>query len=420
MKSPPAPRHIFYLISVSGLLGFFVLSFFWGYDSFEWLVMEGNGVWQFTDYLRHIWYVAVPRNVYEVAVDANGCFPPLAYMIYSFLWSLHAFPGAELIDFFRLQIMPYTLTVMLMFTLVCVLVLHWAIEAVGRVRSRAEDRLQTLLILFSVPAFAGALERGNLTLLVVALLLWAWALRDSPVRWHREVALVLIALAAGLKVYPAVMGVLYLKEKRFGDAGRLIGYGLVAFFAPFAAFGGFHGFLLWLGNVEHTMNMAQEGRYQFIQGVGVSLLTLLRGEAPAFLVAGLSLFFSCLMLLLAFRSRSTFRTLVFLVAIMIFTPNNAYRYTLLYFSLPLVFFLRDETARTDWSPRAYVNAVFLGLLFTIPVWWAIPARLGLGFSTEIMTHLEIYLYAVAYTFLFIQCGFEAFDCLKNAKKTPIP
>lgn len=124
-----------------------------------------------------------------------------------------------------------------------------------------------LCILFSVPLLFGAVERGNLTMYVAALVLIAAQLRNSKDPFQREVALFLIAIAAGLKFYPAFMGLLYLQEKRYKEAGRLIVYGAVCVFVPFAFFGGLDGLKLLLSNLAQlAVENQYSGRIQFFKG----------------------------------------------------------------------------------------------------------------------------------------------------------
>ena len=105
-----------------------------------------------------------------------------------------------------------------------------------------------------------AIERGNMSLLVLILLMYAMALKDSTKIWERETALLLFAMAAALKLYPAVFGLLYLISKRYKEAVRLVIYGallfthqlygVLFFFLPFVFFQGVHGFQIFLHNIN--------------------------------------------------------------------------------------------------------------------------------------------------------------------------
>ena len=74
----------------------------------------------------------------------------------------------------------------------------------------------TLLLLASAPLFI-AIERGNPVFPVTVMTLWALYLQNEEEAWKKELALILIAAAAGFKIYPAIFGLLYIKEKRFPE-----------------------------------------------------------------------------------------------------------------------------------------------------------------------------------------------------------
>lgn len=99
----------------------------------------------------------------------------------------------------------------------------------------------TAAVLISEAFIFGVTERGNSVMIVCILLMLALDLRKSRIAWHRELALVMIAIAAGVKIYPAVFGCLYLFEKQWKQAGRLLCYGILCFFMPFLFFGGTDG-----------------------------------------------------------------------------------------------------------------------------------------------------------------------------------
>lgn len=65
--------------------------------------------------------------------------------------------------------------------------------------------------------------------------------------WVRELALVALAVAAGLKIYPAFLGVMLLRNRDFKAAIRTVFYGIAALVLPVFAFQeGVYGLQLWL------------------------------------------------------------------------------------------------------------------------------------------------------------------------------
>lgn len=395
------PRRLFFFVSAGGILGFTVLAGFWGRGALDWLVMEENALWQFTDHFRHIRGVVDPSTVYETNQGADGCYPPLAYVLYRYMWLLTAVDMQTLSAYGAFSVLPHAMWILMVFTLLSALCVH---SGLGSITGHGWRMPTTLAVLLSPPALAGAIERGNSTLLVVGILLWAVALKDGKSRWQRESALLLFALAAGLRLHPAVAGFLYLKEKRWPEALRLAFYGALFILVPFFWFGGVGGFLQWVGNIVDTSSYMYPGSFQFISGFAEGVTEFLWGEPHPLAGPIATTLFVALMLTGVWFSHSHVRQWTFLAACMAFVPSNAYRYTLLYFAIPFALWLRD----TRDSRKGWAEAVFFGALFTLPVWWALPAWRGLLFSFSQMTHLEIYLYGVAYAFLLYQIVIEIF------------
>jgi hypothetical protein len=75
--------------------------------------------------------------------------------------------------------------------------------------------------------------RGNYLVIVVMCISWFFAWYNSEKRWQREISLVLLAVAAGIKLYPALLAAILLKERRFLDFFKTVVYTILAFFIPF-------------------------------------------------------------------------------------------------------------------------------------------------------------------------------------------
>ena len=110
-----------------------------------------------------------------------------------------------------------------------------------------------------------ALERGNPIIHAAAASLLFVAWHDAEARWKRGVAYVALAVAAALKIVPAVLGVLVLGRARRldggtgswwrtcrGDGGVLAALGALLFFVPFVWCGGCEGFAQWLRNAAEN------------------------------------------------------------------------------------------------------------------------------------------------------------------------
>lgn len=89
-----------------------------------------------------------------------------------------------------------------------------------------------IIIFFSNILLFNVIERGGLTLYISIFLLLSLHLKDTNSKYKRELALIFIAIAAGIKIYPAIFGLIYIIEKRYKEAARLVIYGLISFFYP--------------------------------------------------------------------------------------------------------------------------------------------------------------------------------------------
>ncbi len=203
------------------------------------------------DFFNHMKYVSQRR---PYAVGKSACFPPLAYVVYYFLY--HCIPmeaggnailmggireacigNGEAGIYFALLMYVIGNMILLLLTL-----------AEGKKGSRGEKLLFILLLIFS-PPYLFMWERGNLVILSNIFLLIFLKEKDSHKAWVRELSYLSLAASAGLKLYPAVAGALLLREKRWAEALRTIIYGILLFGIPFFLFGGVEGFLQWKDNI---------------------------------------------------------------------------------------------------------------------------------------------------------------------------
>ena len=97
--------------------------------------------------------------------------------------------------------------------------------------------------------FLTGIERGNAIMLCPMLVLAFLSWYDSSNKVLREIGLIALALAAGMKIYPAIFGVLLLTEKKYREAIRTIIYGAIAMFGFPLYYGGFTPVVTWLGNL---------------------------------------------------------------------------------------------------------------------------------------------------------------------------
>lgn len=331
-------------------------------------MMEHNYNWQFSDFFRQIVYASDLKNIYFNTSDAP--FPPLTYCFFNILWKMNPIELPITLGSWReLACYQFNMLLFLMFLLIQIIVLLITIQKNLQEYEEKYIYIFALVIVFSAPFFAGAIERGNIALLVLDLLLLSLYLRNSKNKLKREFALMLIAIAAGIKIYPAIFGVLYIYEKRWKEAFRLIIYGMVFFFVPFIFTSGLSGLMQYLKVLTYFGNVSPK-RWTSIRCFFAAVCQYLNWNIDAqFIGSMLEKIFLMLSIVMVFLSKKYWKRLLFLSGIMAVYVPNSYRYTSIYMLIPLVFLLQE--LYRDADTKNFMNYIYIILFatsFTIPVW----------------------------------------------------
>ena len=332
----------------------------------------------FADFFDHVrrFYLGLD-NVYLEGMHA--CFPPLAYMLYGLTASVIYRQNIDNPD--AVSTNGAGMLVLCMLTAMLAAGFVFASFRLYQEQNMAAKKFLIGLLLISYP-FWLAIERGNMSLVVLIVLLYAMALMDSEKGWERELALILIAIAAGLKLYPAVFGVLYLAEKRYREAARLVLYGLFFFLAPFLFFQGAIGLKLFLHNISAVNSGATGVSITGITGrIGVALgVDLALAHSIGKVISGM---YFAVVLLLCFSRGKSWKTITLLSSLMIVFVAASGTYCLIYCVIPFFIYLNEMRKKESYKKLDYVYAVLFTQVFT-----AYPVK---AFGSSGMLYISLYL-----------------------------
>lgn len=338
-------------------------------------IVSGGGNDRFMDFFNHISYVRDPQNVYFASEHA--CFPPLIYLMY--LLFERMLPQDSTAMYNANQTSSYALLLYVVYCTILTVFLFYSIYKLGR-KSIEWSLGITVLIMLSNTFIFGTLERGNSALIVCILLMRAMELRERREGLAKERALILIAVSAGIKIYPAVFGLLYLMEKRWKEAGRLLVYGAFFFFAPFAFFGGWPGLTQFFRN-----QMIIQSDKSGIGSVG-ALWNLLTGTQNGEIAAGVYFILAALACVMA---EELWKKAFFLSSMMVIAPLWSGRYTTIYMVIPLILYFRDEHREIiDYIYAFLFAGMFLFAVFTST---RVPERLQMFLAPSAIDRMAIYL-----------------------------
>ena len=333
--------------------------------------MSAGGSDAYMDYYIHIRFSHYLEQAYNISPHA--CFPPLAMTFYYLIGKIGAmgFPKLNLQEFIVQTENPVTQMYLLIFSVLLSCLLLVLIENSLCSFPKWQQLLFGCCILLSSVWCMGVLERANIAGVLAVLLPLAFLLRNSENGWCRELALLCIALAAGIKIYPAVFGLLYIKEHRWKEAGRLVGYGIILFVVPFIWFGGMNGFFKWLANTrEIQTNLATiysiGGRISsFIQMICKYAYVQLPNNLDIVEWVGSAAFGvgSVVLVLLGCRRGTNWVDATLLCGICLLCPGWVGIYTVCILVLPLLMFLR-ETREESLSWKNIAACICFAVIFS--------------------------------------------------------
>ena len=292
----------------------------------------------FMDFFNHITYVRVPSEVYSISEHA--CFPPLIYIFY-YLLSLFI-PTNATVKHDASMTSPYAIVMYVMYAAICCIFLYLVVNKLLKRFGEKTSILTTLAIIVS-SVFITVIERGNSVLIVLILLLASLYLRESDKKSNREMALIFIAIAAGIKIYPAIFGLIYVAEKKWRESLRLIAYGILFFFVPFVFFGGIDGLMTFISN-----QMAiHDDAYTSFTSISSSIryISLKIFDDPFIWETAANIIpwvFTALALLAFFLGKlMMWEKLMLLISIITFVPAWSGSYTAVFFAIPMIFMFKQ-------------------------------------------------------------------------------
>lgn len=352
----------------------------------------------FSDYYYHINYSALKSDIY-LHPELPICLPPLAYLLYTFLWRLE--PNAYYDDWNEIKYNGNAPVVFLLTNLITVLLLVYLVYCYFK---DTEIKMGTLiifslLIICSYPCINTSLQRGNSVFLVAIIVGFAFYLMNSESKTAREIALILIAVAAGLKTYPALCGLYYISQKRYKETIRLVIYGVICCLLPFVFFGGIDGLMGFLNNVFNYAS-GSFSRWCTLRGYfGMTLKTIgldnLNEDKLSIVAVVMEAVFTVVMILMMIISKVEWKKVLYLMAIVVLIPSGNWMYTLVYLLVPFLMYLSNNEDINSKVSKVY--CILFAIIFCQPFFF----ETGLG---RVMNWGSVgWIYSLVFFLLLICC-----------------
>lgn len=264
--------------------------------------------------------------------------------------------------------------------------------------SRIEKVVFCFVILFSLP-FIFLWDRGNAVLLTLIALLGFVLFYESESNKKRIVAYICLGIAAGIKITPAIFGLLVLSRKNRKEVALAFFIGCLLFFVPFVLTDGSPATMI--NNIRNTSNMQiflpHENELHILgSGTFVDAFSLMFCISR---IVNLNLAYPSQFVVLAFMLASfvlcfcnkgiaQWKRIAILTCVLSVPLGFAGIYNLAYFVIPLIYFLNTRPPFSKLN--CWYVLLFLGIFVV-----GINPRIGLFnifsndiYQMRIMTFIE--------------------------------
>lgn len=340
----------------------------------------------FADLVNVVGYSGQKNPYLNTSYSGLGekAYPPLNYLItylFSGLASMEHYYAAD--NFLSMYQEPRFLIVYLILSTVVVIAVYELVRTC-KTGSQAVKVLTAAAVCASAPVLY-SYERANFILLTLVFVLFFILYYDSENRVLRECALIALALAAALKLTPALLGILLLYKRQWKAALKAVLYGVLFGVGPFLFFtGGLSNIGQMLSNM--SLNLSDYGVTDgatltaSIIGVGLPQSSVLLS-----VMKWVTYVVSILLLAAAPVYKNKWEMVMAVSLVLVIAPSHSGTYCLLYLIPAMVAFLNAQE-------HAYSDLVILfGVFLIMFSFQGLPGKsflnyhLGLLLLTAVLT-----------------------------------
>ena len=290
-------------------------------------------------------------------------YPPLAAMFYYFFFLLldkglaaRVMAGEITARDLRMHSSAWMPLIMLM--LICIVSTVFIVQA-GMKHNNRNKAAVIFAFLFS-GGFMFALDRGNNIFLVFVLLLFY----DSENKVLSELAVISLALATGLKLYPIIFGVLLIKKHKIWQGFRALGYIVLLVFLPFFFFEGWDAVGAFLSRYSMVSNPVHPGALNFVSVLD-GMERVFKFQLPRFISTAFTVLFILCGVVFSITAKKGYKTLLYAALAVIGFAGVSPYYTVVLTFLPLLFLFEQHEGK--WDTFYIVTLLFLNIPCATPI-----------------------------------------------------
>ena len=335
----------------------------------------------FSDYVETLSY-CICKNCYSGEYGVISIYPPFAFLpFYPFALickgPLEQFIAGNISLEYAYREPLIVVSFILYFLINMVLI---NIVIIKMAKFDKEGSIYLSIILWSFGPILYCFGRANVLLSAFLCgLIFFWLYRSEK-RWQRELANLALAAAIGIKIYPALLLFIFIKDHRFLDLLKTLVYALILLFIPFLFIEqGFKNISYLWHNFQTFSNEGRGIDWSNISSDGLAmkfraLLENLSGKEGAFdtLCLWISRFLRYGLLLIALvlpfflkKSKKYMHISLLVIANYELYQGVSYAYTMLFLLIPIIYFFQEYEELSVFN-RYYYGIGFLLLAISFP------------------------------------------------------
>ncbi len=278
-------------------------------------------------------------------------YPALCFIFWGIMFEALPTPIVpEYADGFYLR---QNMAAMVGFIIVCILCVVTIYELI-REKTDSEHlphrRLLAIVLVFCGPMIF-CIERGNILLIAFALTLFFCCFYNSNDTKLRYASYVALSIAAGLKIYPALFGLLAIRGHNFKELCGFVVVGVLFFTIPFFAYGGFNSISDFLSGYIESSDLGRGqglGYNHSMDSLVNSFLAIIGkyNQYPSVIASAIGLLVGVVAYI---TSEELWKRVFSLAIICVWVPSFSYTYSLILFIIPLLFYLCDRQINQKYT-----------------------------------------------------------------------
>lgn len=359
-------KRVFYIVLILSLLMLVISIPITHFSSLQlYLWKKGSSFYDFFTCLKGNVY----WNRFELYKDGT-IYPPLANLFYAIITRCMSIDTLQqlnkLTDYNKIKALQECSVFFVMYINItviayCILCVKW------KKGSTKEKWGFALLMLCTVP-FLYQFERANIIFISLILTIAFFIWKDKK-GWKREFAYICLAIAAGIKIYPAIFGLVLIKEKKFKDAVKLCLYGAAMFFLPFIFYGGIkQNVMLLINNLMNTSDLFLTSRIGCQIGYETTLkyiFSFTDGNCE-YIVSSIKTIILAFSLFSLIWIEKSWKQILLLTCLIIGIPSISYSYAAIFMLIPIVVYL--DSGDKTFKELFYLIGMML-VMIPLPFCW---------------------------------------------------